>query len=204
MKIFNTDIYGLQESIVRSGYPMLTEVAETLPSAFSYEIEQDKKRALKLGNSQVGSGHDCFLKGIIVQADIEAPAYWWPQWQRYHFADIISSQSKMHQLVNMNIASACHEYVEPDALAVTLYRLEEYKNNPTDENFERLLANTPQGLELTAAITTSYLQLKTMYYQRRHHRLKMWNTVFVRWVMALPLFHQLCINSAINGREEDE
>lgn len=206
MRIFNTEIYGLKESIVRSGYPKLTEIKESMPSAFSYEIDQDRKRAEKLGKAPAGSGHDCFLKGIVVQCDIEAPAYWWPQWQRYHFADIISSQSKMHKITEMDIANACHEYVEPDAIAVALYRLEEYKKNPTPENFERLLANVPQGLELTAAITTNYLQLKTMYHQRRHHRLKMWNMVFVNWVLDLPLFTSLCIKEHYvpeEGREDE-
>ena len=64
------------------------------------------------GSVPAGSGHDCFLKGVVVQADITAPQYWWLQWQRYHFHDIISSESKMYGILKMNIDVQCNEYVD--------------------------------------------------------------------------------------------
>ena len=39
--------------------------------------KSDWDRAKKLATTRGGNGHDCFLKGIIVQVDITAPQYWW-------------------------------------------------------------------------------------------------------------------------------
>jgi hypothetical protein len=40
-------------------------------------------------------------------------------------------------------------------------------------------------------MTTNYQQLKTIYQQRRNHRLPEWQ-VFCDWVETLPLFMELC------------
>jgi len=209
VKITNSRVYGLEESIIASGYPMSTEVKDMeeykqepwgnmaeMCGAKSFPAARDLPgfdRACNLGNARPNSGHDCFLKGITVQSDIQAPGYWWPQWQRYTFQDIVSSQSKMHRLVQFKLEEHVNEFVRCDALLIMNQELDRFNKYPTDENFERVLANTPQGLELTARITTNYLQLKTMYAQRNTHRLKMWNEVFAEWVEGLPYVKELGI-----------
>lgn len=37
----------------------------------------------------------------------------------------------------------------------------------------------------------AYLQLKTMYLQRKNHPLEEWSNDFVRWVEGLPYFKEL-------------
>lgn len=102
MKIENVRIYGLPESLIASGYPMLsTELNE---EEFLKEVEATEKiiknkscsnkhieRGIRLGNSPLGSGHNCALKGITVQFDLTLPQYTWQQLQRYHYIDFISS-----------------------------------------------------------------------------------------------------------------
>ena len=63
--------------------------------------------------------------------------------------------------------------------------LHEYIENPTVENLERFKSNMPEGIMLTTGITTNYGQLKTIYYQRRNHRLPEWH-VFCDWIESLP------------------
>lgn len=48
----------------------------------------------------------------------------------------------------------------------------------------------PSGLLLTARITTNYLQLKSIYAQRKTHRLPEWKQ-FCMWVEGLPLVKEL-------------
>ena len=43
----------------------------------------------------------------------------------------------------------------------------------------------PSGMELTARMTTNYRQLKTIYRQRKDHRLPEWRE-FCRWLETLP------------------
>ena len=90
MEIRDVQVYGLDESVIASGFPMKTE-------GFSVEMpvtNSDIKRAVKLGNTNSIEGHACYLKGVIVQATIKAPQHFWLQWERYHYQDTISSQGR--------------------------------------------------------------------------------------------------------------
>ena len=199
MKIFNTAVYGLEESIVRSGYPMLTNIG--LMDNIQKEIYHTPfdaahiKRAIKLANCKTGTGHDNFLKGIIVQMDVEAPQYIWMQIERYQFFTIISSQSKMHRLMQMNLndgfLDGCYSSNAKEAADGFI---ELYKNGKCD--MDDMMGNVPMGLELTAGISTNYMCLKNMYHQRKHHRLKFWTDVFCTWVESLPMSRELITQSA--------
>lgn len=199
MKVFNTKVYGLEESIIRSGYPKATEVLdiqdciETLDKTDPWWTHRNDntntKRARTLGNAKQGSGHDCFLKGILVQMDVEAPQYWWQQFQRYHFADIISSQSKMHKIVDM-FDTNNKPYGVSDLIWNEFgFYVWKYKEGLV--TMDELLCNVPMGMEYVAGITTNYLQLKTIYSQRKHHKLYMWNEVFCKWIEELPMAREL-------------
>ena len=166
-EIKNIQVYGLNESIKRSGLPMMTDIFED----FSY-TEKDSKRGENLANSPVGSGHNNYLKGIIVQFDLRYPEYLSPEMQRYHWFEIVSSMSKMHRLTKLNIRECVNNYVTEEVIALTEKYVQEYNDKQTYENFIKALSNCPLGLEKWMAITTNYLQLKTIYHQRKNHKLK--------------------------------
>jgi len=153
-------------------------------------IEKQTEVAIKLANSPIGSGHSNWLKGVVVQMDVEAPQYVWMQIERYQFFTIISSQSKMHKLMQMdtsNIPTVGSMALDNLGFAKSFY---EQGQIPIDE----LMANVPMGLELTAGITTNYMCLKNMYHQRKNHRLKFWTEVFCPWVESLPMAKELIID----------
>ena len=100
IKVDNVRIYGLNESIIASGYPMQIETYDMNKVVIG---DKDLKRCKHLGNAVAGSGHDCFAKGITVQFDLQVPEYIWRQLDRYHFIDYVSSQSKMHRILKMDI-----------------------------------------------------------------------------------------------------
>ncbi len=179
MEIENTEVYGLYESVCAAGYPKGNDT-------FKLDL------AMRLGNAKQGSGHDCFLKGIIVQADVIAPQYWWLQFGRYHFHDIVSSESKMHTLTKMDIAEQCNEYVWPETIVLLNRAIHEYKQNPDKQKFQELVSNVPMGLELKARITTNYLQLKSIHNQRKNHKLEEWR-VFCQWMEGLAWFGELVL-----------
>ena len=72
--------------------------------------------------------------------------------------------------------------------------VEEYKALPEcDEKkalWNKIVASLPCGFCLGATMTTNYQQLKTMYHQRKHHKLKEWG-VFCKWCESLPHFIEL-------------
>lgn len=177
MPVERVEVYGLEDSIRASKYPMSVNTHHC-----NEEITLTVK---KLAMSEKGSGHDNFLNGIIVQFDLTFSIKAWVEAERYHFLDFVSSQSTMHKIANMDIEAQCNEYVHPATVNVVESLLEIYKYNPTPENYLKLLYNIPTGLRYTARMTTNYRQLKTIYAQRKNHRLPEWRE-FCRWIETLP------------------
>ena len=187
--INNVDVYGLDESLRRSKFPMAVD-AENTDSTY-------KEFHNKLASSKIGSGDDNWLMGIIVQFDLTFTIKAWTEAERYHFLDIISSQSTMHRISKMDIEPNCIEYVSPIIIQEVERLKEEYNNDKSAENFLRLVYSVPVGFKLTAGMTTNYRQLKTIYYQRRNHRLPEWRE-FCAWIETLPMFKDLVLGGEKN------
>lgn len=166
--ISNIKVYDLKESVIAARNAMRL----TPPEYTDEEFEESLPRAIKLANTPQGSGHSTFLCGIRVAFDIKYPAYFSPELQRYHFNDIVCSSSKMHRLVNMNMDLCFNEYVTEDSKSMMKNLIQIYNRDKSYENFMRVLSNCPLGIELFMRCTTNYLALRTIYHQRKIHRLR--------------------------------
>lgn len=96
----------------------------------------------------------------------------------------------MHRITKFDIGKQCNEYVEPQAIALCQSLVNAYNEDPTAENYLKVLYNIPTGFQLTARMTTNYRQLKTIYYQRKNHRLPEWRD-FCSFIETLPYFNEL-------------
>lgn len=175
--VSNVEIMGLASSVKASRYPMATDTENC-----SAEVTE---RTMALANCQTGSGHDQFLTGIVVQIDLTFSIKAWVEAERYHFLDFVSSQSTMHRITSMDIDEQCIDYVRRETIELVEKLVEEYKKAPTPERYLAVLYNVPVGLRLTARMTTNYRQLKTIYQQRKNHRLPEWRA-FCAWIETLP------------------
>lgn len=182
-------MYGLTEALRRSKFPMATDISDC-DEAFT-------ERARALGNAPMGSGHDNFLCGIVVQFDLTMTVKAWTEAERYHFFDIISSQSTMHRLAKFDLDKAYSPYTDPRMQEIMRELIDRYNETKDREDYLRCLYSNPCGMKLTAGITTNYRQLKTIYGQRKDHRLPEWRA-FCQWMESLPGFSQLCL-----GGKED-
>ena len=203
MDIKNVKTYGISESIEASGYPMSIGNPKDISHYTDYTDtfgfpEKVVKRAEKLGRTDPGTGHNSFLKGCIVQFDIQYPQYLTPQMQRYHWFEIISSQSKMHRLTSRkDITNDCNKWVNPEIIKIVNFYIEKYNEseNKTDKDmwFKYIISNLPMGFEMWMRISTNYLQLKTIYKQRKNHKLEEWRFL-CEWIKTLPLFKEIVLN----------
>lgn len=175
--VSNVEIMGLVSSVKASYYPMATDTENC-----SAEVTE---RTMALANCQTGSGHDQFLTGIVVQFDLTFTVKAWVEAERYHFLDFVSSQSTMHRITSMDIDEQCINYVRRETIELVEKLVAEYKEDPTPERYLAVLYNVPVGLRLTARMTTNYRQLKTIYQQRKNHRLPEWRA-FCEWIETLP------------------
>ena len=205
--ITNVDVFGLDSSIYRSGYPMMhrapteQEFRESTKQIYSCIMAGDYNnlhiaRAIKLANAK-GGGHDQFLTGITVNFDLTLSNKAWVEAERYTFLNFISSMSTMHRVSMFQIADCCNEYVSPVELRLAEELQEKYNaidgtKEPEEKKqaYLKLLYNLPSGFEITAGMTTNYRCLKNIYEQRRHHRLPDW-AVVCDWIETLPMARQL-------------
>lgn len=191
LRIKNLEVYGLEKALYSSGLPMRTNIE------FGETFDTGIKRGKRLGQVKNGSGHDNFLKGIIVQFDLYYPEYFSPQLQRYHWIDIVSSMSKMHMITNMDIYENCNDYVDIKVIEVVqeyidMWKSEENKDKKQDL-FMRIISNLPMGFSKWMSISTNYLQLKTIYTQRKSHKLPEWKYFCETMKNRLPSFKELVI-----------
>lgn len=187
VEITNVKVYDLKESVIACRNAM-----RLIPPEYTdEEFEESLPRAINLANTPQGSGHGNFLCGIRVAFDIKYPSYFTPELQRYHFNDIVSSASKMHRLTSMNMDACFNKYVTEDSKSQMKNLIQIYNRDKTYENWMRVVSNCPLGVELFMRCTTNYLQLKTIYHQRKNHKLREdWIEGFIdNFIKQLP-YHQ--------------
>lgn len=212
--ITNVKVYDLEETLVASGYAMIDQYDESTVKAqadmislelLTEDLAEDKhyKRALRLTKAPLNSGHVSWAKGIVVNMDITFTNKAWVEFQRYHFADIITAQSCMHRISKFNLSEVFNEYVDPHIILHLKAIQKEYQDNPTPENYLKLLYSTPSGILMTGRVSTNYLQLMNIYQQRHNHRLPEWRE-FCKELLDLPLFKELLIANGILKESDDE
>ena len=183
----NWKVYGLHRSIRGAKFPMAVNV-DTLDSELTSGIRA-------LAQSAPGEGHDQWLTGVIVQFDLTFTIKAWTEAERYHFFDFVSSQSTMHRIARFNLEAAYDEHTDPRIISIMQELVARYNETKDPEDYLRVLMTNPCGMRLTARMTTNYRQLKTIYRQRKDHRLPEWQE-FCWWIESLPM------SELITGKEK--
>ena len=198
LEIRNTEVFGLDRTMVASGNSFAVGDINTLRDT----EDKDIARATKLGSSTLPhQSHDSYLKGVVVQFDVKYPQYWSMEFQRYNFVDIVMSTSKMHCLAKSANSSfeefrkQFNKYVSPQNILNIQVLARDYLNTTEKEAkyeaFMKLVSNLPMGYELWMTVSTNYLQLKTIFTQRKNHKLKEDWGEFCKWCVSLPRFTEL-------------
>ena len=155
------------------------------------------RRGKALGLVKPGSGHNSMFKGVTFNMVIDFPLYWLKEYQRYHFTDIISSQSTMHKILEFNLDDMFTDEVDPRAIEI-IKDLKEQYNLEQDKDkkkviWRRLINTLPDGFHMSMGITMNYLQAISIVGQRKNHKLSEWSDDFVPFLLDLPLFKTFMI-----------
>ena len=167
-----------------------------------------------------GPEHRKFLRQIFVSVDITAPLYWWKEFDTYKVGTTANSTSTMHKLASTPITLECFEtddycgdlvYHElsldqnelpleynisdiAEDIVVTLERLrQKYLETKDKRYWKELVRWLPNGWLQTRTVTMNYENLRTMYHQRKGHKLSEWKA-FCEWVESLPYAKELIID----------
>lgn len=205
--VSNAKVFGLEDSIRRAKFPMMVD-----PNALNKDLTKGIKALAQSGR---GEGHDQWLTGVVVQFDLTFSNKGWVEAERYHFFDFVSSQSTMHRITKFDLDESYNGYVDPRIIEIVKEKAKAYNdyvasvaiglvpqsvecmkeiNDTKSRLYLEVLYNNPAGFKLTAGMTTNYRQLKTIYAQRRNHRLPEWRE-FCKWIETLPM------SELITGKE---
>lgn len=165
MNVHILNEYGLDEALLGLGLSFGKTSDLTTP------LTKDTKlslydRAAKLAG--LGLGHDKFLRSIMVVLDINAPIYWWSEFDTYKVGTVAQSESKMHTLMKKPLTQACFE----GHIGIPHLRLLEVLRKSGD--FEGLLNALPMSFLQRRIVTCNYAVLRNIYCQRKAHKLPQW------------------------------
>ena len=205
--ISNIKVYDLEESMRAAGYPMRTDLDETL------DFTKDWGRAQRLTKaSRFNAAHAQFLTGIVVNFDLTFSNKAWIEAERYRFLNFVSSQSTMHCITKFGLRKQCNEYVDERIITIVQEYIDLY-NSLTAQDEEtiefkknlylKILYNLPSGFQLTARMTTNYRCLLNIYLQRHDHRLPEWREFCNQLLEELPFFKEL-VEAYMNKEIKEE
>lgn len=177
---------GLEWALTRSANPHHIHFLTVNEAVMAGRLDVNSN----LGSCAAGSGHDCYLKGISVRFDCYLDQSMHRQLLRYRFLDIVSSMSLEHSWKEVLFDAHLMRNVDPlfvEALRAA-YQVNKDRDEPHDERW--FIRNMPLGTLLGMSFRCNYLQLKTIYSQRKNHKNPGWRE-FCMEIEELPMFLKL-------------
>lgn len=138
-----------------------------------------------------GSGHDKFLEQIQYWIAIQAPLYWWKQFDTYRVGVSKSSESTMHKSWKNGLTLEMFEgFIYPETLEKLNANIREYnsvltKSERKAELQKIIVNNLPDGYLQTRMVNLNAKSLRNIYRQRKDHKLAEWKD-FCAWLKTIP------------------
>ena len=143
--------------------------------ALSYGSYPNKKVADRL--AWRSGGHNKFLEGMIVWLEIDAPRYWWSQFDTYRVGTTKQSESTMHTLLKRELTKDDFEgKMDHNVLGILNKMIR-------NKDFDKAKKHLPESFLQKRIVTTNYKTLQNMIQQRKTHRLKEWDK-FIQVVVS--------------------
>ncbi len=168
--------------------------------------ENDLSLAVRLCKS--GSDHRKFVRQIFVSVDINAPLYWWKEYDTYKVGTVANSCSTMHKIhskpFSMDDMSVDRMDDASKAVMQTVIdRLEalrlEYNETKDKSLWYSMIQLLPSSYNQMPTCTLNYETLINIHHARRSHKLDEWH-VFCAWIESLPYAKEL-ITGVYNEEE---
>ncbi len=192
IKITNIETYGWEAAIRGMRNPMNSW---NLSDSDFKELklgEKDLKLAYKL--SELGPVHSKYLRMITVTMDIEAPLYWWKEFDTYKVGTVANSCSTMHKIhaKEFVLNDFSHEHLNKDAIMVleaVIGQLNFYRNRFVSSNNKdywwQMIQLLPSSYNQKRTVQVNYEVLKNIYMNRLNHKLDEWRTL-CKTIETLP------------------
>ena len=179
------ECHGYETSVLG----MMLSYGKTSYDNFEATTENIDRLAAKL--APMDGGHNKFLEQIQYWILIQAPLFWWKQFDTYRVGVSKSSESTMHKSWKNGLT---HEMFETPIFVEILDNINEliteYNQDTTSTARkaylqECIIGNLPDGYLQTRLVNINAKSLRNMYFQRKDHKLSQWRE-FCLWIKELP------------------
>lgn len=149
---------------------------------------------LMLNLSLAGTDHSKYLRMITVTLDINAPLYWWKEFDTYKVGTVANSCSTMHkiQAKEFELDDFSHEHLDARALmwlrgliCELNYNREDFINRGDKAYWWNMIQLLPTSYNQKRTVQLNYQVLKNIYHSRKAHKLDEWRAL-CEWIESLP------------------
>lgn len=201
ISLSNAVVFGWHSAIMGMRNPMnsWSKSDSVFYSDFSCQIGQNDLALMK-ALIKSGTEHRKFLRMLHVQMDIEAPLYWWKEFETYKIGTVSNSCSTMHKIAAKEFAldDFSHEHVgdvpncDPmyyAALEGTIMALNEARRcfiDTKDKKFWwQMIQLLPSSYNQLRTVDLDYEVLLNQYFQRKDHKLDEWR-IYCEQIKCFP------------------
>ena len=148
-----------------------------------------------------GSDHRKFLRQVMVSMDIDAPLYWWKEFDTYKVGTVANSCSTMHKIQakafsredfscdrldegGLNMLDAVIDYLETERV--------KYNETKEKQYWHNMIQMLPSSFNQKRTVSLNYEVLINIYYARRHHKLAEWH-ILCEAIENLPYAKELIL-----------
>ena len=162
------------------------------PLYFGFKIGPNDLKLMKtLANA--GDDHGKFLRMINVTLDINAPLYWWKEFDTYKVGTVANSCSTMHKIHAKEFVMDDFSYEHNlyyGNLGHTIDALnharEQYLLTKDKKYWYSMIQTLPTSYNQKRTVQLNYAVLKNMYNSRRFHKLDEWRNFCEYFIRELP------------------
>ena len=166
-----------------------------------------------------GDDDSKFMRYIHVQADVNAPLYWWKEFDTYKVSTVANSESTMHTIMKREITmddfswetldnNTLHvcfgkQMTQQEWAKMTLdllnhtreryVRAVERKDPQVQLIWKQLIQMLPSSYMQKRTVDLNYQTLRRIFFARRNHKLTEWSgeNGFCGWIKTLPYAEEL-------------
>lgn len=195
ISLSNAVVFGWHSAIMGMRNPMNSwaKSDSVFYSDFSCQIGQNDLDLMKT-LIKSGAEHRKFLRMIHVQMDIEAPLYWWKEFDTYKVGTVANSCSTMHKIHSkeFTVDDFSHEHLDrfsTEVLGWTIKALngsrEDYMKSKSKDDWWQMIQLLPSSYNQLRTVDLNYEVLLNQYFQRKDHKLDEW-CIYCEQIKCFP------------------
>lgn len=195
ISLSNAVVFGWHSAIMGMRNPMNSwnKSDSVFYSDFSCQIGQNDLDLMKT-LIKAGAEHRKFLRMLHVQMDIEAPLYWWKEFDTYKIGTVANSCSTMHKIHSkeFTVDDFSHEHLDrfsTEVLGWVIKALngsrEDYMKSKSKDDWWQMIQLLPSSYNQLRTVDLNYEVLLNQYFQRKDHKLDEWR-IYCEQIKCFP------------------